>query len=384
MRHVIVMRKVAETIRLTVWERWLAAVDEGPGLAYCTTNKTDRRITLPNVSTIDFVGADDPQKLKSLEGITDIVMEEATEFDEIDFDTMDAGLSASCDPPPQIWLMFNPIPTMQGVQHWIQRRWLTDMPEPSIAIVRGDACILRTTYRDNYFCPEATKRLLEGFRLSNPALYKLWGLGEFTTLEGAILTDWDVVPVVPDGIECVGYGLDFGFSDDPSAVVQVWRLRNELWVKQIVYSTGLTNPVLSRVMEEAGMQKRQDWILADSADPKSIRELADMGWSIGPGEKGPDYKRAAAVYLQGLKIHALAGSTDLIRELGTWCWEVDRKSRHAEKPRFLPVPRDGDDHAIDALIYRVFRAGGVVESAYTRLRREKAEAAENRQRKGAQ
>ncbi len=141
-------------------------------------------------------------------------------------------------------------------------------------------------------------------------------------------------------------------------------------MKQIIYSVGMTNPVLSAAMEERGIRKREDWILADAAEPKSIQELTDLGWFVTAGEKGPDYKRAAAVYLQGLKIHALAGSTDLIRELSTWVWEADKKSFHSEKVRFLPVPRDGDDHLIDALIYRVFKREERIEGLYTRIRRE--------------
>jgi phage terminase large subunit len=364
-RHIVVMRKVAETIRMSVWPRVLAAVEEAEGLRMARVNRTDRRIELANGSVIDFLGADDPQKLKSLEGITDVWMEEATEFDEIDLDTIDAGLSVPCTPPPQIWLTFNPIPMLSGVQHWIQRRFMAGgMPEPGQRRTAGWVTVMRTTYRDNAFCPQATRELLEGYQESNPSLYKLWALGEFTAIEGAILTGWDVVKTVPVGVELLGCGLDFGFADDPAAVLRAWRHNDEVWIKQLVYSTGLTNQALSAEMETAGVAKNEEWIVADSAEPKSIRELKELGWMVSASEKGPDYKRAAARYLQGLTIHVLEGSTDMVRELSTWTWERDKRAAKDGKERFLPVPRDGDDHLIDALIYRVARPDMHIRSAY--------------------
>lgn len=349
-RRIVVMRKYATTLRMSVWPRVQAALDEGPGLQYCEINKSDREIKLPNGSVFWFVGADDPQKLKSIEEATDYWLEEATEFTEEDFDTVDAGLRANVDPPCQIVLTHNPVPVAAGLRHWIQERMLSVAHKLGRVAVRGNTAVLRTYYKHNRFCPQAAREVLERYRTTNPELYKMWALGLFTYLKGVILRDnWDIVSEVPKGVDEVGYGLDFGFAQDPAAVIKVWQRRDEIWVKQIIYETGLTNPELSGRMEEEGIRKRRDHIVADSAEPKSIRELRNLGWIVTGSEKGPDYKRAAAQYLRGLQIHILEGSGDLVKEAGAWSWKQDRQGN------VLPVPADGNDHGIDALIYRLYK-----------------------------
>ena len=357
-RRVVAMRKVATTIRLSVWERIKAALIEAGWWSFCEENKTEREMRLPNGSIFTFVGADDPEKLKSIEGVTDYWLEEATEFFESDFDTIDAGLSPNVDPGAQIWMSFNPIPIVEGTQHWIQRRFLSATPDLGHRLITGEAYILRTYYKHNRFCPKATVDLLESYREENPALWHMWGLGEFQRLKGAILRDWDIVDGVPEYVPFLGYGLDFGFANDPAAVIAVWKRGREMWWKEVVYANGLTNPALSEMMVECGLRKGIDDIIADSAEPKSIQELADMGWIVSGARKGPDYKRALAMYLRGSFIHIVEGSTNLIAEVGTWSWKRKKMRSEADPgegdQNYLPIPADGNDHGIDAAGYRSF------------------------------
>ncbi len=349
-RKLIVMRKFATTIRLSVWSRMIAALQEAGIYGDCDVNKTDRVIVLPNGSSINFIGADDPQKLKSLEGATDYWLEEANEFDEIDLDTIDAGLSAVVDWPCQIWLTFNPVPVVEGFVPWLAARFINRVPhEMGVAKIEDDVCVLRTWYKDNHFCPPAIVKLFKSYEASNPSLYKLWVLGLFTHLEGVIFKNWDVVDAVPEGVNRLGFGLDFGFANDPAAVVDIYTSHEEMWVDQRVYATDLTNAQLSDAMEEAGLRKGVDPGIADAAEPKSIRELALLGWLIGKCDKAPDYKRAAINYLKGFKIHLTKRSVDAIREFSTWSWKKDKVTG-----KFLPVPVDGNDHTIDATIYRTY------------------------------
>lgn len=351
-RTIVVMRKVANTLRLSVWRRVLSALEEAGIRPLCKVNKSERSIELPNGSVFHFVGADDPEKLKSIEGVTDYWLEEGNEFDEIDLDTIDAGLSADVVPIPQIWITFNPIPFVEAYVPWLLARFVRPVPHElgKMAIDRErGVCVLRTWYRHNPFCPEATIRLLESYKETNPDLYVMWALGEFTFLEGVIFKNWDVVPEVPEYAELKGYGLDFGFADDPLAVIKVWMTNRELWLQQRVYATELTNQEASAEMEAAGVRKRLDLIVGDSAEPKSIKELRQLGWFVVPCDKGPDYKRAAIRYLQGFKIHVLSDSPDLIKEFSTWSWKKDKVTG-----RYLPIPVDGGDHGIDATIYKTY------------------------------
>jgi len=355
-RHIFVLRKYATTIRLSVWARIKNALSEFGWLAFCDINKTDREIRLPNGSVFHFIGADDPEKMKSVEEATDYWLEEGTEFTEADFDTLDAGLSAPVDPPPQMWLTFNPIPEIPGYQHWIQRRWFNGLkPELGIPVIANDACILRTWYQHNFFCPLATIRVLERYRETNPELWQMWGLGLFTRMQGAILKNWDCVDSVPAGMTHKGFGLDFGFALDPAAVVETWMKPGELWIREKVYATDLTNPELSDVMESVGMTKGESDISGDSAEPKSIQELEDLGWLISAGDKAPNYKAAAALWLKGLQIHVVGESPNLKQECAMWSWKRKAKADEDGNISYLPVPQDGNDHCIDATIYRVFR-----------------------------
>ncbi len=349
-RKILVMRKYATSIRLSVWARIKLAIDEAIGLSHCQVNKSTFEIYLPTGSMFVFLGADDPQKLKSLEGITDIWLEEANEFDEIDFNTLDAGLRAIVEPQCQIWFTYNPIPVIPGTMHWLQEVFLQVEHKLGEIALNNRSAVLRTWYKNNAFCPKVVKDIIEGYKETNPELYRMWGLGEFTILEGVILDgNWDIVKAVPKAIPLLGYGLDFGFANDPAAVVKVHQRKNEIWLEEKIYSTGLTNPELSIVMKEVGIRKNTDGILADNAEPKSIKELRNLGWLVLPCKKGADYKRAAAQFLRSLTIHIVQGSTNLVKEISTWSWKRDKQRK------ILPIVADGNDHLIDALIYRVYQ-----------------------------
>lgn len=354
-RRTVVMRKVGTTIRLSTWNRYRAALSETLGPRGFAENKSDRELSLPNGSLFNFLGADDPEKLKSIEGVTDYHLEETNELKESDFDVLDAGLSANVDPLPSIWMTFNPVPIIQGFQHWLQTRFLQIEHTLGKVAIRGEVAVLRTFFLHNPFCPEKIRDLFFRYRETNPDLWKMWGLGLFTALKGAILTDWDVRPSVPPGIPFMGYGLDFGYASDEAAVVAVWKKGDDMWLQQRVYGTGLTDPQLSKEMELAGMRKGFDDIVADSAEPKAIATLKNLGWTIRGSEKGQDYKRSAARYLQAHHIHILEDSPDLQKEAATWCWKLAPDGETA-----LPIVADGNDHLIDSTIYRVYRPGSLL------------------------
>lgn len=335
------VRKYGTSLKDSVYQRFNNSLSNA-GLKY-TPNKTDKEFLIKETnSRIRCFGLDDPEKLKSLEDAKYIWFEEATENTEKDFDTIDAGLSPQ-GVVPKIILTFNPIALIPGQMHWIQERWLTNEHELSKPLVVGDAVILRTWYKDNAFCPEATVKLLEGYKKTNPGLYKMWALGEFTVLEGVIFSNWDIVENVPDGIEFFGYGLDFGFSNDPAACVGVWGNKTDLWVKGILYSLELTNEDLYQELSKT--IKPTDKVIADSAEPKSIESLYRKGLRHIKGvKKRANYKEDMANELRGYNIHLIKGDIDLQKEFSTYSWARDKQGKQ------LPKVQDGNDHYIDAFI----------------------------------
>jgi phage terminase large subunit len=330
-------------------------------------NVTDREIVLPNKSRIRAFGLDDPEKLKSLMGATIMHIEEANELSEDDFDSIDAGLSPG-EYPGRIILTFNPIPQIPGSLHWLQRRFLNrEIPLSKAQLIdtpTGKALILRTWYKDNAFCPEATKTVLEGYKETNPEKYKLWALGEFTALEGCVFKynlgdgpGWDIVKKVPDEIihDSIGIGLDFGFSNDPSAAMRLWIREREIWAKQLVYKTDLHNDALYSELITAGVGEYEK-VSADSARPDIISDLERLGLhGIAGVKKRANYKEDVATRLQGYKIHFIEGDTDAIREVSTYSWARDKNGKQ------IPKLQDGDDHCLDAIIMRVHEYDGDVD-----------------------
>lgn len=335
------VRKYATSLKDSVYQRIKNSLTEH-GIAH-KPNKTDKEFTFPNGSRMRCFGLDDPEKLKSLEKATIVWFEEATEFDEHDINSIDAGLSPQ-GVVPKVIFTHNPIALIPGQLHWLQERFLCKEHELSKIAVHDSAVILRTWYKDNAFCPEQTKQVLEGYKQTNPDLYKMWALGEFTTLEGTIFNNWDVVKSVPSGVDFYGYGLDFGYSNDPAACIKVWGNSSDLWVQGMLYKTGLTNDDLYKELVEKELL-RNDRIVADSAEPKTIESLYRKGLKGIKGvKKRANYKEDMANELRGYNIHLVQGDIDLQKEFSTYSWARDKQGKQ------LPKVQDGNDHYIDAFI----------------------------------
>lgn len=364
---VVVCRKVAATCKDSVFKRYKSALTTFGMYPYLVKeNKTDREYILThNDSRIRCFGLDNPEKLKSLEDATIIVMEEFTEFTQQDLDSLDAGLSPS-KYPGLIVIIFNPIPIIPGNPHFIQDRFLNKVEKKRGELMIGETSsgqkfgVLNVNYTHNLYCPEANVKRFEEMKEKQPELYKMWGLGDFTHLEGTIFSpdEWDVVEFndIADNADFIGYGMDFGWTD-PTTLVGVWANPTDIWIQALMYDTETSNNKIVDRMRRAGVEEF-DRIVGDSADPKTIRYIKDAGFrSMRAAKKKKNYKREVAFKMKGYKIHLIEykGSNSgnpapLQGEFSTWCWEMDPKSRDSENKRFLPQPVDGNDHLIDATI----------------------------------
>lgn len=342
---VLGVRKVRATIEESLFAEIVGWARDNEIPARIVPGKLE--MTLPNQSRFKCIGLDDPEKAKSFKGVTIILIEEATELSEEDFDSLDAGLSPG-NYPGRIILLHNPMPKIAGMDYWYERRFQQVPHELSKAVINqeANALVLRTWYKDNAFCPPETIRLLEGYKTTNPMKYKLWALGESVKVEGVVFDNWDIVDSVPKEIfdDSKGVGLDFGFSNDPSAAVRVWIRGTDLWAKLLVYKTGLYNDLLYQELVKAGVGQFEP-VPADSARPDIIGDLSRYGLKgIKPVKKHPGYKEEVVNRLLGYRIHLIEGDTDLIREFSTYAWSKDKSG----KP--LPKLQDGDDHGIDCII----------------------------------
>ena len=176
--------------------------------------------------------------------------------------------------------------------------------------------------------------------------WRVYGLGEVGTLEGIIFHNWDMVDAFPPECSKIAFGVDFGFSNDPTAIVMIGTKDGEVYVDEKMYQTGLTNPDIVNKLKEYKIPHEIE-IYADSAEPKSIEEIRRAGFHIKPVDKGADSVRNGIDFMKTLKIHVTKNSVNLIKELRNYSWQQDRNGG------YVNVPINGFNHAIDALRYAI-------------------------------
>lgn len=302
-------------------------------------NKSERRITFtgPN-GPVEFIfeGMDDPEKIKSIKGITGVWLEETTEFSKDEFLQIDLRLREQGPAYHQIILSFNPV---EAEAPWLKEMFF-DRTDPN-------AFVHESTVDDNPI-PEIRERYraqLDGLREKDEAFYTIYRLGKWASPQGRIF-QWDVVPAPPVKYDEMWYGGDFGYSIDPAGVLRIYRRADEYWLEELVYMAGLTNPGLGEMMTERGVDFGPP-IYFDASEPKSIAEIANLGFNACPSEKGPDSVRSGINILRGLKIHIIAGSQNLINEVSRYHWRKDKSGR------LMGEPVQCFNHLIDAARYGI-------------------------------
>ena len=214
-RKILFMRKVGRSIRDSIFQDVLDCLENFRLLPYCKVNMTDFRITLPNGAVFLFKGMDDPEKIKSIKGLSDVVMEEATEFTLEDYTQLTLRLREPTHKHRQIFLMFNPVSKL----NWVYQQFFAD----GVINDHDRAIIFHSTYTDNRFLDSDNKMAIKELEQRNPAYYRIYALGEFATLDKLVFpkfdkrrlnaTDLSELPSV--------FGLDFGYVNDPSAFIHV-------------------------------------------------------------------------------------------------------------------------------------------------------------------
>jgi phage terminase large subunit len=213
-------------------------------------------------------------------------------------------------------------------------------------IGKPDTLLIISDHRKNYFLSDEEHQRIEG--ISDPELWKVYARGLTGKIEGLVLTNWEICDTLPPEEEwkmsC--FGLDFGFTNDPSALEQVVLAHGELWIDEKIYSTGLTNPDIASRAKEQGLTGQQQ-IVADCAEPKSIRELQGFGLWVTPSPKGADSIVSGLDILKRYKIHVTRHSLGILSNLRAYKWSKDKDGNTTNKPE------DKNNHGIDAIRYVV-------------------------------
>ena len=292
-------------------------------------NKTDLIYSL-NGATYEFYGLDDAQKLHGIESDY-FWLNEAIETSKDDFDQLEQRCLG------KFLLDYNP----STDDHWIY----------DSVLKRDDVKYVHSTQLHNPYLPKHIREKILSYKPTEENLelgtadnfkWLVYGLGKRSRREGAIFTNWKETTEWPTDGKWKCYGLDWGFTHDPTALVEVIYNGGKLWVREHIYETGLTN---SDIAAKCGLN-RHDEIVADSAEPKSIEELRRRGYRIRGVKKGTDSVRAGIDKLKSVQIMVHVDSLNTIRELKAYSWKRDHRTNES-----INTPEDANNHALDALRY---------------------------------
>ena len=279
-------------------------------------NITDRTYRLGE-SSLQFINSDDPEKLRGLK--SDILfIDEASEIDE------ESYFQLSIRTTGKIILAYNPT---VSPYHWLRQM--------------NDCERFVTTYKDNPYLPADMVKAIEELEIKNPKYYKIYGKGEFAPNDKAIF-EFNVI----DDFDAtfVGFGIDFGFSADPTAMVAVYKKDDELYLEELFYEKGMVTSDIVSKLKSLQIDKSYE-IWADSAEPRLIEEIYRSGFNIKPVTKGKDSIKFGIAVMKNYKINILKSSQNLINEFYAYQYITDKYGYVTD------TPEGGLDHLIDAARY---------------------------------
>lgn len=317
-----IVRKSLPSLKMTAYRDFFEILNNLDLYSETDHNKSDYTYSL-NGNLFEFVSLDQPQKKRGAR--RDFLF--CNEANELTWEDFFQLLVRTTD---KIWLDYNPSDSF----HWIYDKLL----------VRDDVTYIQSTYKDNPFLEQTIVDEIERLQGTDDDYWRIYGLGE-RGLSRATVFQFNVVDD-PKG-QLVSFGLDFGFTNDPTSLVQVYKDGDDLYIHEMMYHTQLTNSDISDKFAELGLT-RYDEIWADSAEPKSIEELHRFGWNIKPTAKGADSIMAGIDILKRHKIYVTKGSDNTIREFQNYKWQEDKNGN------LLNKPIDKFNHAIDAVRYATF------------------------------
>lgn len=288
-------------------------------------NRSEDIYTLGN-SQVEFFSADDAAKVRGAR--RDFLF--INECNNVSFDIFE---QLEVRTKEQVYLDFNPV-----AEFWVHQKI---MPLPEVTYIHS-------TYRDNTHLDPRIVRSIE-MRKQMPGMenwWRIYGLGEIGLFEGLIYTNWETVEQFPADCKWTLCGLDFGFTNDPTACIRIGYYDGALWLDELIYTTNLTNQEICYHLAQSPLEPHTE-IIADSAEPKSIEEIRRAGYNIKPATKGRDSIAAGISLVKSYPLKVTRRSAHLITELRNYSWQ------RTSNGQWLNTPIDKYNHAMDALRYAI-------------------------------
>jgi phage terminase large subunit len=290
-------------------------------------NKSTLKYTFGNGSYIEFFSVDQPDKLRGARRNVLYV----NECNNVDFDSY---YQLAIRTSGEIWLDYNP-----SSLFWVDRE----------IINQEDVDFITLTYLDNEALPETIVKEIESAKekAKTSAYWDNWwqvyGLGLTGSLEGVCIPDWQEINL-PTEARLLCYGMDWGYSNDPTSLIAMYKYNDAYIFDELIYQKGLLNSDISDLLKTNGVQ---DIVYADSAEPKSIAELNSYGHNVLPVSKGRDSIVYGLNLINQNKVYVTSRSKNLINELRNYIWMTDKQGNKLNKPI------DAYNHAIDAMRYAI-------------------------------
>jgi len=282
-------------------------------------NRSDFVYTFETGSRIEFFSADQPSKVRGPRRER-LFINEANNIPYEAFDQLEVRTKEF------IFIDHNPVS-----EYWFYTE---------VNGRRDDVDFITLTYKDNEgLSPEIVAAIEK--RKNNKSWWTVYGEGQLGQVEGRIYKDWQIIDAIPHEARLERRGLDFGYTNDPTACVDVYRYNGGFILDEIIYQTGLTNREIADTLKNL----TPVLTVADSAEPKSIDELRERGINIIGAVKGPGSINQGIQYMQDQRISVTKRSVNLIREYRNYLWMTDRDGK------IINTPDGGDDHALDAARY---------------------------------
>jgi phage terminase large subunit len=293
-------------------------------------NKSLLRYDFDNGSYIEFFSADDSSKLRGAR--RDILY--INECNNIEFEAYN---ELAIRTKREIYLDFNP-----ANEFWVHTE-LKNEPDTDFVVL---------TYKDNEALDKGIVREIEKNRLKGLTSsywanwWNVYGLGEMGSLQGVVFSNWKQIDTIPTEARLLGYGVDFGYTADPTSIIEVYTYNGQRILNEICYQTGLVNTEIAKKLQKNIIA------YADSAEPKSIEEIRRTGQLIKGVTKGLDSVNFGIQIMQSQEYLVTSQSTNLIKELRSYCWDKDRLGKQINKPIA------NYNHAIDAVRYHEMESLG--------------------------
>jgi phage terminase large subunit len=276
-------------------------------------NKSTLKYNFTNGSYIEFFSTDQPDKLRGARR-TDLYINECNNV------PFDAYTQLAVRTSGVIWLDYNP-----SNLFWVDKE----------LIGKPDTDYITLTYKDNDALPESIVREIEKAKeKAKTSTYwsnwwKVYGLGEQGSLEGVCIPDWKEIDTIPETARLLAYGMDFGYSVDPTTLIGLYKWNEAYIFDEVLYKKGMLNRDISRYLSQLDIKEN---IIADSAEPKSIAELNGYGHTVYPVSKGRDSVVYGINLINQNEIYVTARSKNLKRELQGYVWAKDKEGNTLQKP----------------------------------------------------